>query len=165
MDITTYDIARIVLIGIGATAVMDAWLLLLGRMGIPTMNFALLGRWAGHALRGRWMHDAIAKAPPVRHEPALGWLVHHAVGVAFAAVLVALQGVAWMKAPSLAPALLVGIATVAAPLFVLQPAMGAGIASRRTPMPAKNVMRSIANHTIFGAGLYLAAACIEWISR
>jgi hypothetical protein len=43
--------------------------------------------------------------------------------------------------------------------------MGAGIASSRTPAPAKNRLRSLANHGIFGLGLYLTAVVIAWISR
>ncbi len=51
-------------------------------------------------------------------------------------------------------------ATVSAPLFVMQPAMGAGFAASRTPTPVRNVIRSIANHTVFGLGLYLAATAL-----
>jgi hypothetical protein len=157
--------ARIALIGIGATAAMDTWALLLKRLNVPTLNFAFMGRWVGHWRRGTWMHDSIASATPVKGELALGWLVHYVIGVAFAGLLVGLYGLAWMKNPSLLPALSVGIGTVVAPLFVMQPAMGAGIASSRTPAPARNRIKSLANHTAFGIGLYLAAAFIAWISR
>src|SRR5262245_30172448 len=78
------DLSRIVLIGIGATAVMDLWLLALRRFGVPTLSFAFIGRWAGHLARGRFFHAAIGRAAPVRGELALGWLVHYGVGVAFA---------------------------------------------------------------------------------
>jgi len=156
------DIARVALIGIGATATMDAWLLVLKRLNVPTLNFALIGRWVGHWRRGRWAHESIAKAPAVRGELALGWLVHYLTGIAFAGVLVGLQGLAWARQPSLLPALAVGIATVAAPWLVMQPAMGAGIAASRTPAPAGNRLRSLANHTVFGCGLYLAAILINW---
>jgi hypothetical protein len=158
MTLEIDDVARIVLIGIGATATMDAWLLLMKRLKRPTPDLALVGRWVGHIARGRWRHDAIAKASPVRGERALGWAVHYATGVAFAGLLVALVGAAWARGPSLLPALGVGLATVALPLFVMQPAMGAGIASSRTPTPLKNGLRSLANHAVFGVGLYLAAA-------
>ena len=43
----------IVLIGVGATLVMDMWTLLLKRLGVTTLNYAMVGRWAGHLLRGR----------------------------------------------------------------------------------------------------------------
>jgi hypothetical protein len=159
------DITRVILIGIGATAAMDLWIFVLKKVGAPTLNFALLGRWAGHLGRGTWRHDAIAKAAPVRGELALGWLAHYGVGIAFAGLLVAIQGVDWTRDPSPLPALFVGMGTVLAPWLVMQPAMGAGIASSRTPTPARNCLRGLANHTVFGAGLYLAATAIEWISR
>jgi hypothetical protein len=87
------------------------------------------------------------------------------VGIGFAAALLATCGMAWAGAPSLLPALGVGLASVAAPWFVMQPAMGSGIASSRTPAPARNRLRSLANHTVFGAGLYLAAVALQWLSR
>ncbi|MDZ4047690.1 MAG: DUF2938 family protein [Pseudoxanthomonas sp.] len=150
-------IERVILVGIGATAVLDLWLLLLGRMGLPTLNFSFLGRWVGHGLRGRFAHAAIARATPIRRELALGWITHYAIGIGFAALLVGWQGEAWTRQPTLWPALLVGVGTVLAPLFLMQPAMGARIASSRTATPARNVIRSVVNHAVFGLGLYLAA--------
>jgi hypothetical protein len=165
MTISQQDIPISILIGIGATAFMDAWLVLLKRMGIPTLNFALIGRWVGHLLRGQFAHAAIAKSVPIRGELAWGWLTHYAVGVVFATVLVGMQGADWLRSPTLLPALLVGICTVAAPLLVMQPAMGSGFAASRTPTPFKNCLRSVANHTVFGLGLYLSALVIAPISR
>ena len=46
------DVANIVLIGVGATAVMDIWLLLLLRLKVQTTSFALIGRWVGNMPRG-----------------------------------------------------------------------------------------------------------------
>ncbi len=165
MTFPPQDFPLAMLIGIGATAVMDAWLLLLRRLGIPTLNFAFIGRWVGHLLRGRFSHAAIAKATPIRGELAWGWLTHYAVGVAFATVLIGIQGAQWIYSPTLLPALAVGISTVAAPLLVMQPAMGSGFAASRTPTPVKNCLRSLANHTVFGLGLYLCAQVIALISR
>ncbi len=153
-------IVEAVIVGIGATALMDLWLLLLGRMGVPTMDFALLGRWVGHLFHGRFAHDAIRRAPPVAAELGLGWLTHYVVGISFAAILVALVGASWLANPSLLPAVAWGLVTASAPLFVLQPAMGAGIASSRTPAPLTNSLRSLANHAVFGLGLYLSAAAL-----
>jgi hypothetical protein len=56
-----------------------------------------------------------------------------------------------------APALAVGIVTVLGPLFVLQPALGLGVASSNTPAPLFNSLKSLLTHTVFGFGLYLAA--------
>lgn len=147
----------VVVIGAGATAVLDLWLAALKRLGVPTGSFALIGRWVAHMARGRFRHAAIAKAEPARGELALGWITHYAVGIAFAALLVALQGTAWIGQPTWPPAVLTGVATVVLPLFVMQPAMGSGFAASRTPTPLKNCARSVANHAVFGVGLYLAA--------
>jgi hypothetical protein len=158
-------VAQVALIGAGATAVMDLGLWVQRRLKLPTSSFGLVGRWAGHLARGKFAHEAIAKAPPVPGELALGWSVHYATGIAFAALLVALAGPGWVAAPSLLPALAVGVGTVLAPLFVLQPALGAGIASRKTATPLRNSLRSLLNHAVFGAGLYLAALVIRWALR
>jgi hypothetical protein len=154
------DISIVVLIGAGATAIMDIWLMLLKRLGVPTGSFALIGRWVGHLARGKLAHEAISRAPPVPAELALGWLTHYAIGMAYAGLLVGLQGRAWTLQPSLLPALVFGMATVVAPLFVMQPAMGAGFAASRTSTPLANCLRSLANHTVFGAGLYLTAVAV-----
>ncbi|KAB2308426.1 DUF2938 domain-containing protein [Betaproteobacteria bacterium SCN2] len=159
------DIAHVALIGIGATAVMDAWLMFLKRMGVQTLNFAFIGRWVGHLFRGRFAHAAIGKAPPIPGELALGWLTHYAVGIAFAGLLVGITGIGWTHNPSLLPAVLLGMGTVAAPLFVMQPAMGSGFAASRTPTPLKNCLRSVVNHSVFGLGLYLTAFLAAWLAR
>lgn len=151
------EVARVVLVGVGATVVMDVWSLVLKGLGVPTLNYAFVGRWAGHVCRGRFAHASIGRAAPIPGETPLGWALHYAVGIAFAALLVALYGAAWLHGPALVPALVVGIATVAVPLFVMQPAMGAGFAASRTPTPLKNCLRSLATHAVFGLGLYLSA--------
>jgi hypothetical protein len=157
---TAFDLGltlRILAIGVGATVVMDAWLALLARAGIPASNFALLGRWLGHLCRGRPVHGAVAKAAPIRGEVVLGWAAHYITGVVFAGLLVLVEGPDWASAPTFLPALLMGLVTVLAPLLILQPAMGAGVASAKTRTPLLNNLKSLANHMVFGVGLYLAA--------
>ncbi len=157
---SSQQLVQVALIGAGATAVLDGWLMLLKRLGVPGSSFALIGRWVGHLASGRVVHASIAKATPVAHELALGCLTHYAVGIVFAGLLVALNGWPWTREPSLLPALMLGVATVVMPLFVMQPAMGAGFAGSRTSAPLKNGLRSLANHAVFGCGLYLAAATL-----
>ena len=152
-----HDLPRVVAVGAGATLVLDAWLLLLRRLGVPTLDFALLGRWVAHLARGTLRHAAIARAQPVRAERWLGWTAHYAVGIAFAGLLVLACGAEWLHAPTGGAAVLFGVATVAMPFFVMQPAMGQGMAAARTPAPGRNRLRSLANHAVFGLGLYLAA--------
>lgn len=157
---TIQTLLAIVLIGVGATAMLDLWLTALRRLGIPTGSFALIGRWVAHMARGRFGHASIAKAEPARHELAIGWATHYAVGIVFAAVLVALQGSSWVQAPRFVPAFLTGVATVVMPLFVMQPAMGSGFAASKTPTPLMNCARSVVNHAVFGVGMYLTAIAV-----
>ena len=148
---------RTVMVGVGATLVMDAWAALLRLFGIPSLNFGFLGRWIGHLPEGRWLHTSIAKAEPVKGELLLGWGAHYSIGIAFAALLLATFGLGWARSPTLGPAMLIGMATAVAPLFVLQPALGAGIASSNTAAPLFNSVKSVVTHAVFGFGMYLAA--------
>ncbi|WP_075258219.1 DUF2938 domain-containing protein [Herbaspirillum camelliae] len=160
---TAEEMARVVLIGVGATLVMDLWTALLKALGAATLNYALVGRWAGHLLQGQLAHASIGKAAPIRGELPLGWAIHYGVGIAFAVLLVLLCGTGWLSDPTWEAALVVGVATIVFPLFVMQPAMGAGIAGSRTPAPFKNGLRSLATHAVFGSGLYLSAAVLKRI--
>ncbi|WP_200627610.1 MULTISPECIES: DUF2938 domain-containing protein [unclassified Pseudomonas] len=147
-------------IGLGATLVMDVWGLLLRRLGVAAPNFAMVGRWAGHLWQGRVRHGAIAKAEPVRHELMWGWLIHYAIGVLFALLLVVIVGEGWLLAPTLWPALAVGVGTVVAPLCLMQPAMGAGFFAAKTPTPVRNCLKSLVTHGVFGLGLFLSASLV-----
>lgn len=153
---------KIILVGMGATLVMDIWSSILKRLGNPTLDYALVGRWVGHMLHGRFAHEAIGRASPIAGERWLGWMIHYATGVVFAGLLVRVAGSGWLANPTLLPALSVGVATVAFPLCIMQPAMGAGFAASRTPTPMKNRLRSLATHAVFGCGMYLAAVCLWW---
>ena len=103
------------------------------------------------------MHQSIGKATPIRGELLLGWGAHYSIGVTFSVLLLWVFGLEWARSPSLLPALCIGVVTVVAPLFVLQPALGAGIASSKTPTPVFNAVKSVVTHTVYGLGLYLAA--------
>ncbi|KVC86439.1 DUF2938 domain-containing protein [Burkholderia ubonensis] len=158
MNDTADALLRLLLIGAGGTLVMDLWTLFRRRaFGVPSLDYALVGRWLGHMASGRFRHASIVAAPPVRHERPLGWLAHYAIGIAFAGLPVALAGTQWISAPTLLPALAAGIGSVAAPFFVMQPAFGFGIAAARTPQPSVARRRSLVTHLSYGLGLYVAA--------
>lgn len=157
------DVVRLVLIGIGATAMMDVWVMILKHLGIATLNLAMVGRWVGHFCRGRVAHPHIGQAVPIPGEVLLGWLIHYVVGIVFSACLTSVYGVAWLHDPAWLPALTVGMVTVVIPFFVMQPAMGAGIAASRTPTPWKSRLFSLLTHAVFGIGLYLCAALLALV--
>jgi hypothetical protein len=142
---------------------MDIWLFLLKQMGIATLNLAFLGRWIGHLPQGQFIHANIAKAAPIEGELLIGWCTHYAIGIGFAILLLRVFGLEWARSPSLLPALIIGVSTVLAPLLILQPALGAGFASSKTPTPLLNCLKSIGTHTAYGLGLYWIALAIAWL--
>jgi hypothetical protein len=144
-----------VLIGAIATALMDLWGIARTQLlGIPAFDYGLVGRWLAWLPRGRFRHDPIKASPPVQGERLIGWTAHYLTGIAFAAILLAIWGLDWVRYPTLGPALIVGISSVAAPFLLMQPAMGAGIAASRTPRPNAARLQSLITHAIFGLGLY-----------
>jgi len=158
MDYLVYAI----LIGAGATVLLDLWAIARRRaFATPLPNYGLVGRWFAHLARGRFHHESIAASPAVQGERLIGWVAHYVIGVAFAGLLLAVWGLAWIRHPTIGPALFVGIGTVAAPFLVLQPGMGAGVAASRAPRPAAARLQSLITHTIFGLGLYVAG----WVAR
>lgn len=152
------------LIGVGATVVMDLWAAARSwRLGIPPLDYGLVGRWLAYVARGRFRHDPISAAPPVPGERLIGWIAHYVIGIAFATLLLAIWGLDWARHPTIVPALIVGIGSVAAPFLLMQPGMGAGIAASRTPRPAAARLRSLVTHGFFGLGLYAAGWVTSWL--
>lgn len=149
----------VILTGIGATLVMDGWgAIRRPLLGLPAPDYALVGRWLGHMMNGTFRHDRIAAASPVAGERALGWSIHYITGVVFAAGLIYIVGFEWFRSPTLGPALVFGVGTVAAPFFLMQPGMGAGVAASRTPNPGAARLQSLITHAVFGFGLWVAAS-------
>lgn len=163
MEMTDYIelITTGVVIGVGGSALIDVWAFTLRRtLKVPTLDYALLGRWIGYFPWGRFRHKHIASADAVRGERPVGWVAHYSIGVTFALVLLSLWGIEWAHAPTVMPALVFGLGTVLAPWFVMQPAFGAGIAGANTRNPWMGRLRNLATHTVFGVGLYLSALVI-----
>lgn len=154
-------ILQIFLVGVGATLLMDAWALARRRLfGIASLDYAMLGRWLGHMRHGRFRHAAIVKAKPVRGELLLGWCCHYLIGVAFVGLFVAFVGAQWLCQPTLLPALLLGVVSVAAPLLLMQPGFGMGLAASRMANPWQVRLRALLTHLVFGVGVYL----VGWVA-
>jgi hypothetical protein len=152
-------------IGAGATLATDLWAIARRRLfGVPAPDWGLVGRWFGHMARGRFLHERIATAKPVRGERVIGWTAHYLIGIAFAGALLAICGLGWTRQPTLDPALVLGIATVTAPFLLMQPGMGAGIAASRTPRPNSARLQSLVTHAVFGLGVYAAGLVLKLLS-
>ncbi|WP_432723305.1 DUF2938 family protein [Jeongeupia wiesaeckerbachi] len=156
---------RTALVGVGATACMDLWSAVRKRLfGVASLDYALVGRWVGHWRHGQFRHPAISKAKPQPCERALGWGVHYLSGMALAALPLLVRGVDWLRQPSLAVALGVGLGSVVLPFLVMQPAFGFGMAARLSAKPWAARWRSATTHLSFGLGLFIAASAVSvWL--
>lgn len=155
-----------IVVGAGATAVMDLWNLLVKRvLGIPSLDYCLLGRWIGHMRRGTVRHVSIAAAAPQPWECVLGRIAHYSIGVGLGLAFVALAPSGWLARPRLLPPLAFGIVTVAFPFFVMQPSLGLGVASSKTRNPLQARLKSLMSHAAFGVGLYVCALAVGALLR
>ncbi len=156
------DVLSAVAIGVGASLLMDLWNLLLKfAFRIPSLDYCLLGRWLLHMPSGTFRHASIASARPMPLECAAGWLAHYSIGAGLAVGFLFVASRAWLVAPTLWPAVLWGIGTVVFPLFVMQPALGLGVAASKTARPTQARAKSLATHTVFGVGLYCCAKALN----
>ena len=125
-------------IGLVGTICIDIWAAIAKHaFGLPTANWAMVGRWFGHMPRGVLLHKSISDAAPIRYELALGWIGHYLIGVLYGMAYLLVVQVALSVAPSLISALEFGLATLFAPWLIMQPSM------------------NLSMHTLFGASLYL----------
>ena len=153
---------RSVAIGCGGTAAFDIWALLLAYVfGQPKPNWGLVGRWFAHLAKGIFFHSDIAEAQAVPNETAIGWIAHYVIGIIYAAALVAIAGDAWVANPTFLPAWILGLVTVGAGWFILQPGMGAGWAASLRPNPMKIRAFNLIAHSVFAAGMFGTALLIS----
>ena len=146
-----------VLIGVLATIVLDIWAAFVKHvLHLPTANWAFVGRWIGHMPRGVFKHTHVADSEPIRHELAIGWATHYAVGIVYGITYLVIVVSLLSTQPTLISALVFGLATIVAPWFIMQPGMGAGICASRTPRPNLMRMINVSMHTVFGLSLYAA---------
>jgi hypothetical protein len=154
-------ILKATVIGAGATALMDVWAIFLNAaFKMPLPNWALVGRWFCGLTGGKVFHDDIAAAAPWPNELAVGWIAHYAIGILYAGALIFFAGPEWLAAPTFLPAWIVGMVTVGAGWFLLQPGMGAGWAASKRPNPMQVRLFNILAHTVFAAGLYGTALIV-----
>ena len=166
LSLEANSILGAIVIGVGATVLLDLWNLFLKRgFGIPSLSYCLLGRWLRHMLEGTLRHASITAAPRKPLECTVGWIAHYTIGVGFALVFVAITSGDWLARPTVLPALLYGIGTVVFPFFIMQPSFGLGIAASRTPNPTQARLKSLATHTVFGVGLYACALGLRFALR
>ncbi|MFC7292995.1 DUF2938 domain-containing protein [Hirschia litorea] len=155
-------IPYVVFIGVGATAIMDFWTIFLKTaFNIAGLNFALVGRWMTHMMKGQFTHESIAQSSKTSGEAFIGWTAHYVIGIIYAGAVVLIWGEAWLANPTLLPALIIGVTTVVIPFFIMQPCFGMGIAGSKMPKPSLVRLKSFASHFVFGVGIYLAGLLLH----
>jgi hypothetical protein len=160
------DVLSALAIGIGASLLMDLWNLFLKHaFGVLSLNYCLLGRWLRLMPSGTFWHASIARAPQKPFECLVGWMAHYTIGVGLALGFVVIVSRAWLARPALLPALLYGVGTVVFPFFIMQPALGLGLAASRTPNAMQARVKSLVTHTVFGVGLYSCACALNHLLR
>lgn len=155
-------LAKGVVVGFGATVLMDVWAIVLWKaFGQARPNWAPVGRWFWHLKNGVVFHDDIGKAEPYGHELALGWISHYAVGILYGVILALIVGEGWFAAPTFLPAWILGIVTVGAGWFLLQPGLGIGVAASKLPNANKVRVLNLVSHTVFALGLFGTALLVR----
>lgn len=158
-------ILKTLLIGIGATATMDIYAFVLKLFGITGLDYKFLGRWIGHMFNGKFFHNKIFDSKVIKNEQIIGQFAHYLIGIAFAFLLVIVFGKKWLGTPSLFPALTIGLMTIIAPFFIMQPAFGFGIAGSNLPGPNKARLMSLIIHGVYGIGLFITALLVNKIIK
>lgn len=152
-----------VAVGVGGTVVMDLWALIQKKFfNIPSLNYALVGRWLLLMRQGKCFHRTIIQAPAQSGETAIGWMAHYLIGIVFSMLLILIVGDNWLQYPTFWPALLMGVISVVAPFLLMQPCFGFGIAAAKTPAPWLARRRSLVAHASFGIGLWLSALLLAF---
>ena len=142
-------------IGVVATIGVDlAALFSRQLLRLPTTDWALMGRWFGHGFKGVFMHAHIAKSEPIPHERVIGWAGHYLTGVVYAVIYMGIVESLPAAAPTVRSAIVFGLATLAAPWFLVQPLTGAGVFAMSTPHPWPIRIANALMHLVFGAGLF-----------
>lgn len=158
-------ISRIFITGIGATLCMDIWTLFQRYvLGIPALNYGLVGRWVLGFARGKFRHFTIATTPAICGEGVIGWAMHYLTGILFAFIPLGLSGANWFWQPTVVAGLLTGLLSLLVPFLIMQPAFGFGIAAAKTPHPGRARLLSTLTHLAYGYGLYIAARTIAIFS-
>ena len=154
-------ITRALVIGIGATALVDLWNFGLRRaFYIRSLDFCHLGRWVSYVPAGVYRHEPISATPTRRFECSIGWAAHYSIGALLSVAFLLVAPANWLGNPTVLPAIGFGALTVVLPLFVLQPALGLGVAASRAPSPSAARLKSIVTHVVYGLGLWLAAVTL-----
>lgn len=147
--------------GVLGTVVMDALNHLFAQAGmISEIDMRILGRMSAGWARGRFRYRHPDEMERVANEKLRGYITHYLIGIGLAIPFV----VGWdlQVGGPVSPlwALIYGIATTVASLFLVYPSMGFGVCGMRSPEGIRSFLSSLANHLFYGIGLAVGVALI-----
>jgi hypothetical protein len=153
-------IVEVLIVGVVANIVTDIYEWILERTLGKTRDWHLIGRWVANLPKGSFVLDTENESRAVSGELAVGWIFHYVVGIAYAGVY--LFGVQYVLgvSPSAITAIGFGVISVAAPWFILMPALGVGAFAINAGRPTFVRLASLSVHFVFGVGLYLGVISI-----
>jgi len=145
--------------GLLGTLVMDFLNHLFARLGILLkIDVRMIGRMFAGWADGRFRYSHPSEMQQVPNEKLYGYITHYAIGVGLAIPFV--LGWAIFVGGPLSPvwALIYGVATTVASVFLVYPSMGLGLFGWRSPEGIRAPLSSLANHFFFGLGMAVAVA-------
>ncbi len=154
-------IVAVVLVGVLGTIAMDLLNHLFARFGvIIKIDMGTIGRMSAGWARGRFRYRHPGELAPVSNEILLGYITHYAIGVGLAIPFV--FGWKLLVGGPLSPvwALVYGIATTVASVFIVYPSLGLGVFGLRSQDGIKAPLSSMANHLFFGVGMAVAVSIV-----
>ena len=101
---------------------------------------------------GHLIARQLSQQPEKKHETPTGWVVHYAVGIAYAYVLFILVQLGIFE-PTITHGLVFGVVSVLVPWLFFMPAMGNGIMASKTPNPKAACALALMMHSLFGLSL------------
>ncbi len=159
---TEHIINFILVVGIGATIVLDLWGVFTAKIGwMSGTHWPSVGRWLLGIPAGRLVLDASDTRPFTWREGAVGWAFHYVAGLGYAVMFPLFWGAGFVGAPTLPPFLLIGlVVSTLAGLVILMPGMGAGLFARRAPNTVGMILYVLVAHAVFAFAEYVLALLV-----
>jgi hypothetical protein len=155
-------ILRAALVGIGGTIVLGSLCLPDAAHVRRTCDRLENGRpLAGPYVEVRVRSDKHRAGRAGAGRTCAGLDIPYVIGIAYGLLLVAIWGAGWLRQPGIAELLILALALLVLPYFVMMPGMGMGMAGSRTPKPNVTRLKSVIGHSMFGIGMYLTAGLME----
>lgn len=158
-------IVKTILVGTGATVAIDCFTFIVSHFGNTPRGILFVGRWLTYMPKGKFFHHTIIETPSIANELIIGRIAHYCIGITFAFLLTVVYGGKWLTKPTIFPALVIALITLVTPIFILQPALGFGIAFSNMPEQIHLITKTLIIHTTYGVGLYVSAIILNTFSN